>query len=137
LGALRPAGDARCPRDVPGHVRVESVSPTSATVKVCAFAGKPVVPAETFKELARCSIVQREMGDMRVKVFLDDPKSIKSTFDKLADEVKEMLVYVEKQDQAEWVLRRMTPAQAKDEFGLAETEDRLYLLQGQGRPRNV
>jgi hypothetical protein len=137
LAVHPPAGDARDAKEVLGHVRIESAAPTMASVKPCAFAGKPVVPAESFKELSRCSIVQRDMGDMRVKVFLEDSKAVRATFEKMADEVKEMLTVVQKQDQAEWILRRMTPQQAKEEFGLTEKEDRVYLLQGQGRPRNV
>ncbi len=134
LAVYPPPGDARDAKQALGHVRVASVSPTTANVRPCEFAGRPAVAAGVLPDLGRCEIVSRDFGDLRLRLSLGDAAAIKSALADTSAELKAMVNTDVTEATAEWMLRVVTPRQAKGEFGLAGLkEDQVLLLPGQGQ----
>jgi hypothetical protein len=122
LAVHPPPGEGK-PADVLGFVKVVAVRPLAADVEPCpdpTAADPPVTPADKLPELARCAVVLRDIGDMRLKLAVEradaelakkDPERAKlignlsAAVDQLAAEVKDMIRVVEKEAEADWVLR--------------------------------
>jgi hypothetical protein len=129
-----PAGDKRDEKAVLGYVRVESVTPTGARVKPCAFGDRPAVPSDKLEDLCRCEIVSRDFGDMRVKVFANAAPALADALAKMAKPVRDLVEMVPNEADAEWVLRVVTPAQARESYHLGGLDgDHILLLQGSGK----
>jgi hypothetical protein len=130
-----PAGGKGDLKEVLGYVQVESVTPTSARVKPCAFNDRPVLAADKLEDLCRCEVVSRDFGEMRVKVFADADPALQAALGKLAKRVQGMVDFVP-EEAAEWVLRVVTPEQAKDSYNIAGLAgNHVLLLQGSGKRR--
>jgi hypothetical protein len=131
-----PAGDARGEKPVLGYVRVESAAPTTATVVPCAHAGTLALPADKVEDHCRCELVSRDFGDMRVKLFAGESPALKAALGKTDREVRDMVLVVPKEADAEWVLRAVTSKQAEELYHLKGLkEDQVLLLQGDGGQR--
>jgi hypothetical protein len=137
LSVHPPPGDKRPPATVLGHVRVRSANPTSATVFAVKREGGAWAASKDDKapESARCEVVERDFGDMRVKLYSSDDRVAKA-LKALKKGVASMLLSVPKEEQADWALRVVSPAAAKKEYGLAGLEgDHVVLVHGEGRKR--
>ena len=134
LAVRRPAGVDSGAEEILGHVRVVSASPTSAIVKPAAYRGKLAPDAEALPDLARCELVSRDFGDMRVKLFAADSPTVTAALAAVAPEVRDMFNTRVAEDEAEWVLRPFPSDRAAGEFGLGGLAgDHVLLYQGQGR----
>lgn len=87
-----------------GHVRVSSVRPAAAAVTPAASGDKPALPARAVRPngVARCELVSRRFGDMRVKIFTDSDR-VKQALAALPDGPKGMMQLVAG-PRAEWKL---------------------------------
>jgi hypothetical protein len=134
LAVRRPAGAAGDPKEVLGHVRAESASPTTAAVRPVGYARKAAVPADQLPELGRCEVVSRDFGDLRLRLFVGDSAALRGALGKADGEVQAMVNTKVSEAEAEWILRVVSPKQAHGEYGLAGLkEDHVLLLQGSGR----
>lgn len=126
-----PPGDARSADDVLGYVRVTSVGPSAAKVVAVVKQDQDWVQAadggKDLPQQGRCRLVVRDLGEMRVKLHLDDA-ALKAVIDGLAGEVREQLAVQADAAQADWLLRLVSPEQARVEFGLAGLERPQVLL---------
>jgi hypothetical protein len=128
LAVHPPAGDPRPPEEVLGYVEVVGPGPTSAKVRPTNFDRDKAVEYSAIPDQARCEVVARGVGDLRVKyaVIADDqygPK-IRSAVSALAEEVRNQIMEVGDPTKAEWWLR--------------DTNSRVQLVQGQGNyPRDT
>ena len=122
LAVHPPAGDPRPPGEVLGYVEVVEPSPTSAKVRPIAFDRDKVVEPAAIPDQARCEVVVRGVGDLRVKyaVVADEeygPK-IRAAVAALAEEVRGQLTEVDDPAKADWWLRG--------------AKGRVQLVQGRG-----
>lgn len=134
LDVRPPAGDPRDYKTILGHVKVTTANPTAATVAPTAFAGKEAVPAEKLALQGRCEVVFRDLGDLRVKLAFDPgAMPIAQAVGLLPERVAGQFTVVKEAD-AQWVLRRVTPAQAQRDWGLKDVQQDVILLTvGDGR----
>lgn len=145
LAVHPPAGDPRPAATVLGYVQVREKSATvaSAAVAPCAFEGRPAARAGDLPDGARCTVVARDYGDARVKLFVSKAPAVAAAYAavaKIGDEGKEVLAMmraVETEVGAEWVLREATPQEMDAEFGLKRrTENHVLLIRGAGRKQS-
>jgi hypothetical protein len=137
LGVHPPHGDPRNEKEELGHVRVDRTSAMIADVRPCGYGDKPAVAPNKLPDGARCEIVSRDFGDMRVRLCVEAAPALKRLWDKLTQEVREMTTIIPNEAEAEWVLRTVAPNDAKKEFGIDGLKsDHVLLLQSQGRTRD-
>lgn len=105
-----PAGDQRPSQTVLGYVRVEEVGPIQAVVAPCAYKDRAAVAEKDLPELARCELIVRELGDLRLKLAVAASKSadthrmLLQAMEGLSDDVKAMVLQTN-EAAAQWVLR--------------------------------
>lgn len=121
LAVHPPINDPRDPKSILGYVRVAEVTPTSAIVTPQKFADKSAV--EDLPALGRCEIVSRDLGEMRVKLFADQSPPLQAALAQIDPQVKQMLLLVSKEADAEWLLR--------------SAGNRVFLVPGQGRSQSA
>jgi hypothetical protein len=149
LAVHPPAGDARGRKAIVGYIKVVAATSSDAQVEACsapgaeaAGSGTPVAGA-ALPDLARCTIVARDVGDMRVKLArchfpAGKPESAESrqlaaALDLLSSEVRDLVRIVPAEAEADWVLFVVTPEQARA-MGLGGLPRPMALLmQGDGR----
>jgi len=133
-----PVTDSRDPKLVLGHVVIDSAEVSSASVspaRLSADSEQPLIAADQVPDLAVVELVRRDVGDLGVKLFLAD--SIQPAFAKLSAATREMVVLTA-EEKADWVLRTVSPAQAKSEYGVAGlTQEMVFLIAGEGRVREA
>lgn len=105
-----PAGDARAPDEVLGYTKVVGVDPFSARVEPIAFEQKPAVPSEVLPDRARCEVVARSFGDLRVKLSViasdqRDRDAVRAALRVLPEQVGAQVVEVDDSSRAEWWLQ--------------------------------
>lgn len=98
---------------------------------------QPNVPApkrEDLDDQCRCEVVARDYGEMRVKMLLPSDAMAKAAFDAIDKEVRDMIVPVNEEAAAEWVLKVVDPKTAAIEYGLKEglIENHLLLVRANG-----
>jgi hypothetical protein len=123
LAVHPPANDARDPKTVLGYVKVLDTNVATSGVEPVEYEKTAAVDLKAIPDLARCTVAARDYGDMRVKVFVQDHPGLKAAFKALGDsddgkEVLAMLRMMEKDTEADWVLRVATPKQVEEEFGV-------------------
>jgi hypothetical protein len=133
LAVHPPAEDRRDPKTVLGHVRVTKADPGRAEVEPCARGKTPAPPAADLPENARCELVERDFGDLRIKVAVHKPDpddlkkddrlgkalaNVRGALDALPADVQGLIAIVPDEGAADWVL---------DAQG-----DRVVLRQGAG-----
>lgn len=139
LAVHPPANDARDPKTVLGYVKVTDNTVATASVEPCPFGDQKVaIKPDAIPDLARCTVAARDYGDLRVKLFVRNHPALKAAFDTLAksDEGREalaMLKLVAKENEADWVLKAVTPKEAADEFGHVTKIDEVLLVRATGR----
>ncbi len=144
LAVYPPTGQSSGAENVLGYVMVEqkSAEPFRALVCPCAYQGKLAVAAAAIPKAAWCSIVYRDLGDMRIKLAIAPPldpsdarrTGMTATIGQAVDSLNhEMVEKITDQSKADWILRIVTPEEAKQDFKLIESEPKAFLLQGQKR----
>jgi hypothetical protein len=113
------------------HVEVTSIVPGDASVTPIHWP-KPALPAKPLRislpDNARCRIVYREYGEMRLPICVADPE-IRAMAEGLKKETKQKIVFVERGELAKWSLERSTPALAKRlQLRLADGQEQVYLV---------
>ena len=71
LAVHPPHGDPRDQNEVIGYIRVDRSLPLTADVTPCNYGDKLPVSVEKLHDGARCEIVSRDFGDMRMKLYAD------------------------------------------------------------------
>jgi hypothetical protein len=109
-----PAGGKRGPDAVLGHVRVVGTLPTAARVEPCPGPkGGAAAKAGQLPDLASCTILTRDFGDLRLKVAVraasekdraDAGKVVRLLRNGLDPEVRQMIAVTEKEAEAQWVV---------------------------------
>ena len=129
------------PEKVLGHLKVTTAGVSKSTVvpvKKAMNKGKLVwqkAPNEARRipESARCEILIRNFADMRVKLFTTSAE-VKKTLDTLYPKTKALFRLMPREDEADWVLRVVTPKEAKTVYGIdGLKEKRVFLVHGEGR----
>ena len=136
----------RDPKEVIGYVKVgekptayeahvvpvdfERPSPTDPNKMEKVLAPKP----EDLDDLCRCAIVARDYGEMRVKLLLPNDAAVKEAFAGVDKEVREMLLPIPSEKDAEWVLKVVSPEVAVKEYGFKKglTGDHVLLVRASG-----
>ncbi|MCH7724939.1 MAG: caspase family protein [Planctomycetes bacterium] len=143
------ASDSNDPKRQPlGHVKVTKLSANTAIVEPCQYgdSNRAPVAIESLPDLADCDIVSRKFEDIRLKLAFSKPtieeaheddldeliKVCSEAINRLAEDDKMSLIrVVEKDVQADWVLRIVTPDEARESWNSVLDETRLCLVQGQ------
>ena len=118
LAVYPPAGAAGDAARALGHVTVETVAPTTAEVRVVAHGGGSAVDADSLPPLARCEVVERDYGDLKVRLAADPDPTLNAVLAELPREIQAMFVRSDASARADWTLRVVTEGQAAEEFGL-------------------
>ena len=143
LAVNPPAGDRRDPKAILGHVKVVTTTAVEAVVQPCpGDDGKRAVGLDDLSDLARCVIVSRDLGEMRVKLAIgsgmadpSDPdreekarrtRHLAAALELFSKEGKDLFVQTPK-DRADWILGIVTPAEAKN-LGLGGVSRPVALL---------
>ena len=123
LAVHPPAGDPRRPEDVLGYVEVVGLGPTSAKVTPRAYERAAKPEPSTLLDRARCEIVARGLGDLRVKYAVvaeaKDGATIRAAIGAMSEDVRNFVAEVSDPARAEWWLRA--------------DAGRFLLVQGQGQ----
>jgi hypothetical protein len=106
------AGDKRPVTDVLGHVYVTHAAATSAVVVPCTYRDKPITRAEDLPELARCELISRDLGNLKIRVAVhaaggkDGPSAatVNAALRKLNKNVVNLLEVTTDEFSAEWLL---------------------------------
>lgn len=119
-----------------GFLRVTSLTASSATVEPCHLdptTNEQPVPFANLSPEDTCVIYRRDLGDMRIKLFVAD-ESIHSVLASMTSEVREMIESQDKEEKATWLLRLVTPREAANTYGLKEvSENKVFLVHGLGQ----
>ncbi len=140
LSVLPPLDAKTDPKTILGHLKVTSVTPSSANVvPVKREEGKDPSQWEILEdgshipELARCEVIVRDFGDQRIKLFTKS-EDVATSLTMMAAEVKEMFRIVAKEEEADWVLRVVSAQDAKKEYGIERLAgETVFLVQGVGK----
>jgi Caspase domain len=123
---------------VRGYVMVESkgLGLTTAAIAPCSFEGRaPMAAADIHANDDEAVVVLRDLGKMRVKLATGKPNASSEQWTVLDSAVgsisAEVAGMIDRTDEraADWILRVVTPDEAKQTFGIAESAPRTYLLQ--------
>lgn len=140
LAVHPPPGDKREEGTILGYVKAVSVGPSTARVDPVRKVEKPagvvwegaLETLENIPDSSRCEVIVRDIGDLRVKVFVGD-SGVKQTLEKLDARVLDLVRATSTENEADWQLRKVTPAVAKAEYGLSGLNgDRVVLVQSAG-----
>jgi hypothetical protein len=133
-----PVTDSRDPKMVLGYIVIDSAEPSTAvvlTTTLSAESAQPAIAADQVPDLAVAELVRRNVGDLGVKLFV--AKSIQPSFDKLSAATRDM-VLLTSEEEADWVLRTVSPIQAKSEYGIdGVTHEMVFLISGEGRTHDA
>ncbi len=123
LAVHPPAGDPRRPEDVLGYVEVAGLGPTSAKVTPTAYDRAAIAEPSALPDRARCEIVARGLGDLRVKYAVvaeaEEGATIRAAIGAMSEDVRNFVTEVSDPVRAEWWLRA--------------DAGRFLLVQGQGQ----
>ncbi len=132
LAVHPPPGDARPAEAVIGHVRVRSSDPVKAVVEPCDEKGQPGGDPAALPELSRCELVVQDLGDLRIKLALAPKDQLEPALGRLDKQVAG-LVKVVPEAEADWLLRKVTPAEAEKDYGLKLDKESVLLVHGEGK----
>ncbi len=123
-----PVGDARPAELVLGHVVVEAATAVAATVGPVAVDNKPALAVADIPDLARCSIVSQDLGDLRLRLHVGTNARLVRAVGLLSPEVKRLVEIVTEEERAQWLLREVTAAEAKQRFGAVGRDPGIVLI---------
>ncbi|MDB5389373.1 MAG: Caspase domain protein, partial [Planctomycetaceae bacterium] len=132
--------DPKSKHDSLGYVRVETqgLELFTSIVSPCVYEGHAATTAAEFPETASGVMIRRELGDLRIRLACEASDSTNSEIAKLKQNLDQALkslgpvvaqmVNPTPGSMADWSLRIVTPAEAKQTFGMTESEPMVYLL---------
>jgi len=135
-----PGGDESAPV---GHAVITKTTPATATVEACEFDGQAAVDLSDLPDACRCRIVQRDLGDMRVKLFVsadgtDDAQAARDALEKALESVPEhvaaLFAVVESEDTADWTALAVGTSTAKANHRLDVDGPTVLLLSPSRQP---
>lgn len=125
-----------------GYAIVKQTTPTTATVDSCEFDGQAKVDLSALPEACRCRVVQRDLGDMRIKLHVvrdSDAGAAAVALDEalatLPTKVAALFRLVDAEDQADWIARAVMPGTAQAEHG-SDVEGPTVLLVPPDQPES-
>lgn len=128
--AVHPPPGVPEPDRILGHVRVTSVTPTTAAVESCKYQDHSETAADKLPELGRCEVVWQDVGEMRIRLALrpaEDPL-LKEALQALNKEVRPLVNIVADSSEANWSLHRVRPEQAHRQYEIRLTEPKVLLV---------
>ncbi len=107
-----------------GYVRVLRATPTTADVEPCPHEKVPALATGQMQEAMRCEIVSRQLGDLRLKLFVpDSAPELSAAVGLVGDYVK-----IVDDAAADWRMLTVTPPEALRDYQLTLAGPRVLLI---------